>query len=253
MRINKSEKKYFEDAYKWSLKPVKDISFSLYSANTWKTFQKYISDNKTIIDLGCGAGVLLYNINKIAKKYNNCNVLGYDFSEEAILYARKLCPEVKFVIGDVVDTKFEDNTFDIVASTMTIEHVDDEKFIEEVSRIIKPKGAFLLNTVMKTDRAWYYLKDKNGESVLELTHLREYTNTDELISKLEKYNFKPAFLETPRIKFSILDFILLRLARRFKNKYFLDVADKDIVVKIRKMLKIPIPGYFAIEVIATKE
>ncbi|MEI6631165.1 MAG: class I SAM-dependent methyltransferase [bacterium] len=247
-----SNKKYFDDCYKWSLEPVKDITFSLYSANTWETFRKYICDDKAIIDLGCGAGVLLYNIHKVASRFINCNVVGYDFAEESISLARQLCPGVIFKTGGILNTEFKSNTFDIIASTMAIEHVDDEMFIKEIARIIKPNGILLLTTVMKKKWAWYYLKNKNGKRVLELTHLREYANPQELISKLRKYGFKTVFLETPAIKFSILDFVLIRLAKIFKKRLFLEIAAKDIIVKLRKIFKVTVPGYFAIEIIATR-
>lgn len=250
--MKNSSAKYFEDTFQWSLSPAKDISLAVYSLRAWRIFQQYICDNKTIIDLGCGAGMLLYNIQRIAKRYSNCRVIGYDFTEEAILLARKLCPAVEFKKGDVIKTQFSANTFDLISSSMVIEHVDDDKFLAEVSRITKPGGVLFLTTVMKTSWAWYYLKNGRGESVMDLTHLREYRNADEIALKLMKHGFNVIFLETPRIKFSLVDFLLIRLGTLLRIKYFLKIAAEDFVVKLRKILRIPIPGYYAIELIAIK-
>jgi SAM-dependent methyltransferase len=135
---------------------------------------------------------------------------------------------------------------------MVIEHVDDEKFLAEISRIIKPGGVLFLTTVMKTNRAWYYLKNDKGERVLDLTHLREYHNVGEINIKLKRYGFDMLSCETPRIRFSLVDPVLMRLGALLKKRYFLEMASYDFVVKLRKAFRIPIPGYFAIELIATK-
>ena len=242
----------FENTFQWSLSPAKDISLAVNSIKSWNVLEKYICDNKTIIDLGCGAGQLLYNIQRIAGHYSNCKVIGFDFTEGAISLARKLCPEAEFKRGDVMNTQFPPDTFDIVSSSMVIEHVDDDKFLAEISRIIKPGGVLFLTTVMKKDWAWYYLKNSKGESVLNLTHLREYRSADEIVSKVMKHGFHEVYLETPRLKFSLLDFLLIRLGTLLKIKYFLEIAAKDFIVTLRKILRIPIPGYYAIEVIAIK-
>jgi 2-polyprenyl-3-methyl-5-hydroxy-6-metoxy-1,4-benzoquinol methylase len=250
--MKNSSKKYFENTFRWSLSPAKDISLAINSLKIWSEFQKFISDNKTIIDLGCGAGMLLYQVQKIAKEYNNCRVIGFDFTEEAILLAKKICLGAEFKRGNFMNTQFPANTFDVIISSMAIEHVDDEKLLAEISKIIKPGGALLLTTVMKTSRGWYYLKNDKGESVLDLTHLREYRDADEIVLKLGKFGFSVVSLETPMMKFSLLDFLLIRLGALLRRRYFLEVASKSLIVKLRKVLKIPIPGYFAIELIAIK-
>jgi ubiquinone/menaquinone biosynthesis C-methylase UbiE len=244
--------KSFKEAFQWSLQPSKDVSLAVNSLKFWEELRKYLGDNKTIIDLGCGAGVLLYHIYKETQNYNNCRVMGFDFTEEAISLASKLCPQVEFKKGDVLNTQFPDNTFDIVCSCMVIEHVDDDKFLAEISRITKPGGTIFLTTVLKTKWGWYYLKNSKGESVLNLTHLREYRNTDEIARKIMKYGFNIVTLETPRIRFSLFDFLLMRLAALLRMRYFLKVAADGFVVKLRKMFKVAIPGYYAIEIVAQK-
>ena len=251
--MDAKKRKYFQSRYPLSLRPTSDISFLVYSLKIWDALKQYIHDNHVIVDLGRGSGILIFNLLEEAKKYLNCQVFGFDFSEESILLSRQFCPGAVFKVGDVLHTGFAYKSFDIVCSTMTIEHLDDELFLREAARIIKPKGILFLSTVMRSKGAWYYLKDKNGQVVLDCTHLREYRHPQELIARLNAHGFAIRLLDTPRIKFSILDFILLRLARLTRLGCLLDMAACSLIVRLRRLMKIPIPGYFAIELIAQKQ
>lgn len=51
------------------------------------------------------------------------------------------------VIGDMTDSDLPDAEFDLVVSVEVIEHVEaDDKFVNEISRVLKPGGIFLLTT-----------------------------------------------------------------------------------------------------------
>lgn len=93
-----------------------------------------------IVDIGCSGGPLLLDLQK--KGYTD--VHGVDFSPEAI----ELCKERGIVNAHEMDgaaTTFPDNTFDVVVSSDSLEHIEaEEKALKEWLRILKPGGKLYL-------------------------------------------------------------------------------------------------------------
>ena len=53
----------------------------------------------------------------------------------------------EFIFGDMTCSGLPSNTFDFVVSVEVLEHVEeDEKFVREVSRVLKPGGKFFMTT-----------------------------------------------------------------------------------------------------------
>jgi len=103
--------------------------------------------NNVVLDCGCGVGYGSYFLSHKAKK-----VVGIDISSRAIekaknTYKRK---NLNFYVMDVCNLNFEKNTFDIVVAFQLIEHLRDPlRFIEEIKRVLKPGGVFILATPNK--------------------------------------------------------------------------------------------------------
>ncbi len=79
-----------------------------------------------------------------------------------------------FIFGDMTNSGLPDNEYDIVVSVEVLEHVaQDELFLREVSRVLKPGGCFLMTT-------------PNGDFVVNRNpdHKRHYKRT-ELVGLLE--------------------------------------------------------------------
>ena len=93
---------------------------------------------KTILDLGCGEGGMA---KEIAAAYNPSFVSGVDvnnISEEGENY--------KLANGDARNLPFEDNSFDLVYSISTFEHINGiPETLAEVRRVLKPRGKFYLS------------------------------------------------------------------------------------------------------------
>ncbi len=110
--------------------------------------QKLISEfrfmgNESILDLGCGDGVLT---KIIADKVPDGNVLGIDVSEGMLNKANELKQNnLRFQRLDINDIDFEDE-FDIIISNATLHWVQDHKrLIGNCHRALKENGVVRFN------------------------------------------------------------------------------------------------------------
>lgn len=113
-------------------------------------------DKKEVLDIGCGEGGFV-----VALKRKGMRVLGVDLSKTAldIAHLQLSCREGfgnPSILGQVEGhhLPFRDNTFDLVTSIDTLEHIPDlPGFFKEVQRILKKGGYFYANT---PNRHWPY-------------------------------------------------------------------------------------------------
>lgn len=96
--------------------------------------------SSSILDLGCGEGTRLNLIS--TKKSKN---FGIDISPKAISLAKKRFPHLNFLVGDIEKIPFPADTFDLVYSAFTFEHLDNpEKVIKEALRVLKDNGKLVI-------------------------------------------------------------------------------------------------------------
>jgi len=100
-----------------------------------------------ILDIGCGTGLLSLKFLEAAE----CTINGIDLSEDMLniwkdkIDKLNLSNRVKIKPGDAANLEFEDATFDIIASTVTLHHVKDkQQTLNKVYRLLKPKGRFII-------------------------------------------------------------------------------------------------------------
>ena len=107
-----------------------------------KFFSKYRFS--TILDVGCGDG----NFSILLKEACGAReVYGIEISEKGVELARKKGVKCFRLDIDEEDFPFEDNYFDAVFAGEIIEHLfDPDHFLDEVYRVLKPRGIFSLTT-----------------------------------------------------------------------------------------------------------
>ena len=109
--------------------------------------------NIKILEVGCGSGANLWMLVE-----EGFDVYGLDFAKEAIeLCQQRVGPNAKLRTGNMLDTKYEDNFFDVVLdvfSANTFIHQDYLIFLKETARIIKPGGIFFFFTPCCTSKAF---------------------------------------------------------------------------------------------------
>lgn len=112
---------------------------------------------KTVLDLACGEGYGSFMLAKYATA-----VLGIDLSNEVIVHAQKkyanktenLC----FQQGSASKLTLQDDSFDVVVSYETIEHLyEQSEMLEEIRRVLRPDGVLIISSPNKP------IYSKNGE------------------------------------------------------------------------------------------
>ncbi|BDA67875.1 methyltransferase type 11 [Calothrix sp. PCC 7716] len=102
-----------------------------------------------ILDVGCGiGGSSLY----LAGKYN-ASVTGITLSPVQATRAKQraaefgLCYRANFQVADALNMPFADNSFDLIWSLESGEHMPDKvKFLQECYRVLKPGGTMIVVT-----------------------------------------------------------------------------------------------------------
>lgn len=140
-----------------------------------------VKDGEHVLEIGCGTGLLSMKFLQAA----NCTLHGIDLAEDMLKLCKKrmedlnLTSRVTIKQGDISDLEFEDSTFDIVASTVTLHHLKDKQpTINKIYRILKPGGRFVLGDLDV---------DTSGDltNVGRLRHILDFLK-DELSSALEE-------------------------------------------------------------------
>ena len=99
-----------------------------------------IGSAKSVIDVGCGTGSLLF---ELAKNPKFDRIFGIDASEEFIAAAREASsdPRIDARQGDAAAMPYADNEFDAALSQLVLQFVPDPvKALSEMRRITKPGG-----------------------------------------------------------------------------------------------------------------
>lgn len=136
-----------------------DVANSYDTANNAMTFglahlwrKKLVKLSKTpkdgaVLDCATGTGDLAIEFKKYLGK--SSKVVGVDFCKEMLDFAPQKAKNknlnIDFQIGDVLDLKFDDKSFDTVTIAYGIRNVENTvKGLEEMWRTVKPGGKLLI-------------------------------------------------------------------------------------------------------------
>ena len=120
--------------------------------SVWKElFKQYIGENKSVIELGCGPGLMAKAIIEMGNRLH-----AIDGSAKMIERAKEevgASPNIQFTESYLsVDflSKFQTNSFDHAVSSSVLEYIKEaDGIIAETNRILKPGGTFIFSVPNK--------------------------------------------------------------------------------------------------------
>lgn len=113
-------------------------------------FAKNFVNDKKVLDAACGEGYGSHILSKYSK-----HVTGIDIDKESISHANRKYDEnnLSFIVASCSNLPFEDNSFDVVVSFETLEHLaEQEQMLAEFNRVLKNDGTLIIST---PDKKYY--------------------------------------------------------------------------------------------------
>ncbi|MEA3273401.1 MAG: class I SAM-dependent methyltransferase [Patescibacteria group bacterium] len=175
---------------------------------------KFFKPKSTLLDIGCGTGRTTIPIYKLGYK-----VLGIDLVPEMITNAKKIAQEknlaIDYEVNDATNLKYHDNSFDnAIFSTNGFGQIPSkqrrQKALEEIYRVIKPGGYFILvaHAKVKGDLSLFWFKNF-----------------------LKLYILKPLGINIKEIDFG--DYIFVRNIDgvSLRQTQFMHIANEAIIIK----------------------
>jgi ubiquinone/menaquinone biosynthesis C-methylase UbiE len=195
-----------------------------------------------LADLGCGDGPLFAALARHGAIAEGTPVYAVDLEAERLARVRERYPWITTLVASADHVPgIPDGSLDVVISTMVLEHVPDEHaYLEEIRRILGPSGIAYLTTVFKKTWAWYFRK-RDGESVLDTSHLREYTDLATFRALVRGSGYRIAALERRPLWFPLADPLLFRIGG--------GLTARPRLLRALRAPRAPIPGYYALEVL----
>jgi 2-polyprenyl-3-methyl-5-hydroxy-6-metoxy-1,4-benzoquinol methylase len=121
-------------------------------------FMNHLPEQGVVLDIGCGGGVPVLK----TVLENGFIAKGIDFSEGMLELAKKNVPEAELILGDVMKTDFEPESFDGIISTYSIIHIHRSyhpALYQKIFSWLKPGGVMMVSTA-RTD--WEEVHDYYG-------------------------------------------------------------------------------------------
>ena len=193
-----------------------------------------------LADLGCGDGPLFPALAGARLIDDTRPVYAVDLERDRLAQVSERFPWIRTVVGSAEHVpEIAEGSLDAVVSTMVMEHVPDEAaYLGEIHRILRDGGRAYVTTVFKKRWAWYFRK-RDGESVLDTSHLREYTDVASVRSLVEASGLRIVALERRLLWFPLLDPILFRIGGGLRSR--------PRARRALRAARVPIPGYYSLD------
>ena len=104
-----------------------------------------------VLEIGCGVGTVVDWL-----RQKGCRAKGTDISAKAVAYGREKYPGIELAAEAAEKMSWGDGSFDMVVSFDVVEHlVDVEVHLEEVRRVLREGGYYLVGTPNKYCSAFF--------------------------------------------------------------------------------------------------
>lgn len=189
--------------------------------------KKKCKKNLKVLDFACGNGENAF----LAAKYD-CIVDGIDISPDGINFANKKKNEIlegkncNFQVMDGENLAFQENSFDLAIEYGALHHVDLDRTLSELARVLKKNGEMLCIETLKHNPIinWYRKKTPQMRTAYEVKHILGIENITDFkkyfynveikffhLTSIIALPFRKTFFFRPLLKiFNLLDSLILK-------------------------------------------
>lgn len=113
--------------------------FHIYHKFRYDYVQKQIKPNSTVLDVGCGSGVLSHLLSQ-----KGCKVTGVDIDKNRVNFCKKEYPYITFLQEDILKLNLKER-FDYVVCLDTLEHLNNiEIAVKNLKKHMKINGSLIV-------------------------------------------------------------------------------------------------------------
>jgi 2-polyprenyl-3-methyl-5-hydroxy-6-metoxy-1,4-benzoquinol methylase len=140
-----------------------------------KMLSGHLKPGMTVLELGCGAG---HFTKELAR--SGADIVAIDVSPELLEIARANCstPNVRYEIENAYELRYGDAVFDSVVGSSVLHHLEIEKALRGMYRVLKPAGTIyftepnMLNPQIAIQKNIPWIKGRLGDSPDETAFFR---------------------------------------------------------------------------------
>jgi SAM-dependent methyltransferase len=140
-----------------------------------KMLTKHLAPGMSVLELGCGTG---YFTRELAR--SGAEIVAIDVSPELLEIASANCsvPNVGYEIQNAYELSYPDAVFDSVVGSSVLHHLEIERAVREIYRVLKPGGRIsftepnMLNPQIAVQKNVPWVKRKLGDSPDETAFFR---------------------------------------------------------------------------------
>lgn len=92
--------------------------------------------NSLALEIGCGTGMFSGKFQKLT----GAKIIATDIAEILLVQARRKYNDIEFKVDDAMNLSFDANKFDVVYGSSVLHHLDFNKSLAEIYRVLKPGG-----------------------------------------------------------------------------------------------------------------
>lgn len=146
-------KNYNQDDYYYKSNPIVVWIEKLRLIEIGNFVKEFVSENDlqdpTVLEVGCGAGHVLHEINN---KFKTKNLIGLDpLDDWRDLASKRLNGKVKLIKGFAEDLPFKNESIDCLVCSEVLEHIIDPSIaLDEFKRVLKKDGIMIISIPNET-------------------------------------------------------------------------------------------------------